>query len=173
MKEFSGRRSIRLKGFDYHQPGKYFITISTQNREKFFGEVINGTMVTNDAGRMVEQVWREIPLFYEGVTIDAFQVMPDHFHGVVVLLSQESGYPPVDIQTEDQKEKRLSLPDVVHRFKTMTTKLYCDGVHGQNWIPFEKRLWGWNYYEHIIRCEEEAERICKYIRNNPLYYKRH
>jgi REP element-mobilizing transposase RayT len=62
----------------------------------------------------------------------------------------------------------LSLPDVVHRFKTMTTKRYTDGVKHHDWAPFDKRLWQRNYYEHVIRDEKEYRRIAEYIINNPM-----
>ena len=59
------RRSIRLQGYDYTRPGAYFITIVTQGRACLFGEVMAGEMRMNDAGRMVQQVWDELALFYE------------------------------------------------------------------------------------------------------------
>jgi REP element-mobilizing transposase RayT len=62
----------------------------------------------------------------------------------------------------------MSLGDVVHRFKTMTTKRYADGVKQLGWPPFRGRLWQRNYYEHIIRNEESLNRIREYIAANPL-----
>jgi putative transposase len=61
----------------------------------------------------------------------------------------------------------LSLPDVVHRFKTITTKRYVDGVKQNGWPRFPGRLWQRNYYEHIIRDEDDLKRIRKYIEQNP------
>jgi hypothetical protein len=63
---------------------------------------------------------------------------------------------------------RLSLADVVHRFKTMTTKRYADGVKQSGWSPFRGRLWQRNYYEHIIRDESAFNRLRRYIDENPL-----
>src|SRR6056297_3244370 len=80
------RRSIRLKEYDYSRAGAYFVTICTQNRECLFGGIVNGEMVSNDAGRMVQTVWDEIPLHYPGIEIDAFVVMPNHIHGIVVIV---------------------------------------------------------------------------------------
>ncbi|GBC84584.1 hypothetical protein HRbin11_01015 [bacterium HR11] len=80
------RRSIRLKGYDYTQPGAYFVTIVTQNRVCLFGEVVDGTMRLNDAGRMVQAVWNDLPRYYPGVAIDAFVVMPNHIHGIIILV---------------------------------------------------------------------------------------
>ncbi len=80
------RRSIRLRGPDYSQAGAYFITICVQNRLCLFGEIGNSEMRLNDAGRMVQTVWDEIPVYYPGIDIDAFVVMPNHIHGIVVVV---------------------------------------------------------------------------------------
>ncbi|MCP5050334.1 MAG: hypothetical protein GY940_24425, partial [bacterium] len=67
--------------------------------------------------------------------------------------------------------KTLSLPDIVHRFKTLTTKRYTDGVKQNNWPPFDKKLWQRNYYEHIIRDEESYDYLSEYIQTNPQRWK--
>ena len=80
------RRSIRLRGYDYSRAGAYFVTICTQNRECLFGEIKNGEMVLNGAGRMVQIVWDEMRGNYPGVETDDFIVMPNHIHGIIVLV---------------------------------------------------------------------------------------
>ena len=80
------RRSIRLKGYNYTQPGAYFVTICTKNRACLVGEAVDGKMLLNDAGRMVQTVWDEMPVHYVGVAINTFVVMPNHIHGIVVLV---------------------------------------------------------------------------------------
>ncbi len=70
------RRSIRLNGYDYARAGAYFVTCCVQNRENLFGDIVDGQMRLNDAGRMIETVWRNLPDFYPGVDTDAFIVMP-------------------------------------------------------------------------------------------------
>ncbi|MEA2063296.1 MAG: transposase [Gemmatimonadota bacterium] len=62
----------------------------------------------------------------------------------------------------------MSLPDVVHRFKTMTTKLYTDGVKQSGWPPFNRRFWHRSYYEHVVRRTDKMNRIREYIINNPM-----
>jgi REP element-mobilizing transposase RayT len=197
------RRSIRLQGYDYTRPGAYFITIVTQGRACLFGEVVAGEMRMNDAGRMVQQVWDELALFYEGVQTDAFIVMPNHVHGIIILTGNVRATPHVhpdemavratprgcpDPQSGQARgpaptsgsgqaqgpaptaatAPTLGLPDVVHRFKTMTTKRYADGVRANQWTPFPGRLWQRNYYEHIIRDDQSWRRIREYIMTNPL-----
>jgi putative transposase len=82
------RRSIRLSGYDYSQEGAYFVTICTQDRMRYFGDVIDGRMVLNDAGRMVTKAVGEIPDKYPGVEIDAFVIMPNHVHVTIVLFDE-------------------------------------------------------------------------------------
>jgi len=79
------RRSIRLRGYDYAQPGAYFVTIVVQGRECLFGEVVNGEVMLSDAGRMVERWWTELAHKFPMVTLDAFVVMPNHVHGIIVI----------------------------------------------------------------------------------------
>jgi putative transposase len=65
----------------------------------------------------------------------------------------------------------MSLPDLVYRFKTLTTNRYIHGVRKSGWTPFSGRLWQRNYYEHIIRDQAEFNRIRDYVANNPLQWK--
>ena len=80
------RRSIRLRGYDYSQKGLYFVTICTQDRLCLFGDIENGEMNLNDAGKMVRTIWDQIPAHYCGVEIDQFVVMPNHIHGIVIIV---------------------------------------------------------------------------------------
>ena len=80
------RRSIRLQGYDYSQAGMYFITLCTQKRECLFGAIVDGHIQLNDAGRMVQTVWDEIPSHYSGADIDVFIAMPNHIHGIIAIV---------------------------------------------------------------------------------------
>ncbi|WP_242632684.1 transposase [Thiothrix fructosivorans] len=79
------RHSIRLHGYDYSQNGLYFVTICTHNRECLFGDIRDGEMHPNDAGKMIQRVWDEIPNHYPGIGIEHFVVMPNHIHGIITL----------------------------------------------------------------------------------------
>ena len=87
------RNSNRLPDYDYSQDGAYFITIVTQNRLCLFGSILDGKMVMNDAGRMVEQVCQEMPQVIRGVEIGCFQIIPNHFHAII-RLTQDGGMDP-------------------------------------------------------------------------------
>jgi putative transposase len=79
------RRSIRLKGYDYSQAGAYFVTICAYNRACLFGEIADRQMMLNDAGRMVENVWNQLPIRFDPIELDEFVVMPNHIHGIFAL----------------------------------------------------------------------------------------
>ena len=127
--EIHHRQSNRQKGYDYSSEGAYFVTVCTQDQACLFGEITGGKMVMNDAGRMVETVWDELPEYYPGVDIDVFQIMPNHVHGIVIVgacpracpnYSQPSANGNTG-QPRGVAPTSLSLPDVVHRSKSMTT----------------------------------------------------
>ncbi|MCI5195684.1 MAG: transposase [Candidatus Electrothrix sp. AW5] len=139
-----------------------------------------------DAGRMVQTIWDEIPDHYPGVDIDEFRVMPNHIHGIVVLSNPVVGadpcvrpdcrvrlYIPPSRQNHQGQARGpaptepLSLPDVVQRYKSLTTNRYIDGVKQHGWPPFPGKLWQRNYWDHVIRNKTELHRIREYIRTNP------
>jgi len=146
------RRSIRLKGYDYSSQGAYFITLCTQNRENFFGYIEEGILHLNDAGEMVQKWYAEVAHKFANVTCDEMVVMPNHFHCIWQITTQEEG---------------ANIPAVVQWFKTMTTNEYIHGVKELGWQPFDKRLWLRNYFERIIRDQQAYENIRNYIRTNP------
>ncbi len=162
------RRSIRLGGYDYSRAGAYFVTICTQNRECLFGRIVNGKMILNDAGRMIQTGWDEIPSRYPGIDIGALQIMPNHIHGIVAIVVGAGPRACPDNGQPQGAASTMSLPDVVHRFKSMTTHEYINGVKQQGWTPFPRKLWQRNYWEHIVRNETELNRIREYIANNPV-----
>ncbi len=159
------RRSIRLKGYDYSKEGVYFVTICAQERECLFGEVVNGEMVMNEAGARVQAVWDELPCHYSQVRLDAFAIMPNHVHGIVVLppvgarfIAPKSIAPPSTIAPNPVP----TVGEIVRGFKARCT-------HAINQMCNIRgiRVWQRNYYEHIIRGEVDYNRIAEYISTNP------
>ena len=196
------RRSIRLKGYNYSQPGAYFVTICINQGLHTLGEIRNNRMYPTQPGEMVQTVWDELPLHYPGVAVDAFVLMPNHVHGIIVLQAVSPCLPnnTVGATTDgatlggattggattggattdgattgglplppgDRSHKPMSLGDVIHRFKSLTTAKYRHGVIQLGWIPFPKRFWQRNYYESIIRDEQSWDTMRGYILNNPI-----
>ncbi len=91
--EIHHRKAYRLKGHDYSKTSCYFVTICTQFRKKRFGNIINGEMVLNDAGTMIDEAWRQIPDRFSCVVLDAYQIMPDHIHGIIQIISPKCHIP--------------------------------------------------------------------------------
>ena len=163
------RHSLRLQGYDYAREGAYFVTVCLRDRACLFGDISDGKMILNDAGRMVQAVLDDIPSHYAGIDTDAFTIMPNHIHTIIVIVgATPCGRPDLDKgQARGPAPTELSLADVVHRFKTMTTKRYADGVKQMGWPPFHGRFWQRNYYEHIIRDDASLNLIRQYIIENP------
>ena len=162
------RRSIRLKGYDYAQAGAYFVTICTQNRECLFGKVVDGGMWLNDAGQMVAIAWQQLPQRFPQVAIDAFVVMPNHLHGIIIITKLSdvgAGLVPAPL---DEAKASTGLGNIVGAFKSITTHEYTIGVRQRNWLPFSGKLWQRNYYENIIRDQRALNNIRQYIAENPL-----
>ena len=176
------RRSFRLQGYDYGQPGAYFITIVAQARECLFGEIHAEEMILNDAGKMVIRVWETMPMRFLHIELGAAAVMPNHFHGIVVI--HESVGPTLSISHDLISEcvitqnragtspapTRPTLGEIIGTFKSLTTHEYIKGVETLGWPPFNKHIWQRNYYEHVIRDAENWNKIHLYIKANPAQW---
>ncbi len=140
----------------------------------------------NDAAIMIKTVWHEIPEYYDEFNVHECVVMPNHVHGIIQIISNPVGAGPracpVCCRPNELQQKNvrptkgqprgvaptMSLSDIVHRFKTLTTKQYTDGVKNNDWPRFNRKFWQRNYYEHIIRDENSYYQISEYIQTNPL-----
>lgn len=172
------RTSIRLKGFDYSQNGSYFVTICVQNRKNRLGEIKNGVMYVNDAGKMVDKWWTKLFEKFPEIIIDEYVIMPNHFHAIIHSVGAIPCNRPVTFP--NQGENTVSplqgwgisntyngLGRYISWFKQMSTNEYIRNVRQNNWDPFDRRIWQRNYYEHVIRNEENLYNIREYIRTNP------
>jgi putative transposase len=79
------RHSIRLKGYDYGRAGAYFVTTVNQGRLCVYGEIVNGEMFLNAAGQMIEKWWLELNHKFPTIETDAYVVIPNHFHGIIII----------------------------------------------------------------------------------------
>ena len=166
------RRSIRLKGYNYSQAGVYFVTICAQNRECLFGEIVDGEMALNDAGRMVEKWYRELENKFTDIVCDQCAIMPNHVHFVIQtdVGADLRVCPDMGEHIDTGEHIGSPLHTVIQWFKTMTTNEYIRGVKQNGWSTFPGKLWQRNYYEHIVRNDDELNRIREYIVNNPLQW---
>ena len=155
------RRSIRIKGFDYSSHGWYYITICTNNGKCLFGKVINGKVVLNDAGINLEKCWLAIPKHYPDVELDEFVIMPNHLHGIIVINKDVGVQDFEPLQHHFQHIIPRSVGSIVRGFKIGVTKWF----HQNTKID---KVWQRNFYEHIIRKEDNLFWIRHYIEQNPL-----
>ena len=160
------RRSIRLKGYDYNQAGAYFVTICTHDRVFLFGQIENGEMTSSEPGHMVEQYWNEIPAHFPHVELDAFVIMPNHVHGILLItepVGAKNFSPPPPPRPSPQRQRpgtSKTVGSVIRGFKIGVTKW----MREHTLIP---NVWQRNYYEHIIRDEADLNRVREYIAANP------
>jgi len=186
------RRSIRLPDYDYAQAGAYFVTVVTQGRECLFGEVADDIMVPNALGRVVEEVWASVEGHFLGVQTDAFIIMPNHIHAIVVLtgatpegaetapirdgldatdpsVGARSPRPPspgpLTAPPRTGRPVSPTLGQVVAYLKYQSTK-HINTLLGAD----PRRLWQRGYYERVIRNQKEYDAICRYLYDNPTHW---
>lgn len=178
MDSFTARKKLRLSAYSYFQTNRYFITICTHQKNCIFGSVDGGTVHLSPLGLLVEREWLHLPERFPNIDIVPFIVMPNHIHAVVTInhacidssqeisIDSESGR-----RYEMQKGRASSAPtktgidaslfNIVQTYKSITTvtanKLSCTPG---------RRIWQRNYYEHVIRNEEDFLQIEAYIQGN-------
>ena len=141
------RRSIRLPGYDYSHAGAYYVTIVSHGRECLFGQVAGGEMKLSQFGKIVQYTWLDLPKHYPHVELDAFCIMPNHVHAMIIL-NDDGGH---------------ALSEIVRALKTFSARR-INALRNTVGVP----VWQRNYYEHIIRDNQEYLAKCGYIQNNPL-----
>ena len=156
--EKHNRRSIRLKEFDYSSAAGYFVTICTDKARCVFGDVHKGQMQLNKYGRLVEPEWLKTTKIRDNIEIDAFIVMPNHFHAIIVILDIVGATRWVAHATRLQSR---SLGSIIGQFKSIVTKQIRK-------MGLRNFKWQRNYYEHVIRDEHDLNKIREYIINNPI-----
>jgi len=164
-KDAKNRRSTRLPQHDYSSQGAYFLTICLKERILVFGEVENGEMRLNEIGRFVEEEWQNAVNAFPGVSMDAFVIMPDHVHGIV-MIDGDSNRTNVGAIHESPLQpaarRKMTISRLVGRFKTVTAK-WINSLRG---TPGQA-VWQRNYHDRIIRDSFEQHRIREYIAANP------
>jgi REP element-mobilizing transposase RayT len=187
------RRSIRLPGYDYTRAGVYSITIVTRGREEFFGAVVDGEMKLNQCGQIVDHAWQDLPNHYPHVELDVFCIMPNHVHGIIILKDDDAGVgaglrpaptrpaPTRPAPTEPTPARpaptgptpagpaptRHSLFEIVRAFKSFSARR-INALQASHGTP----VWQRNYYEHIIRNNEDYLAKSNYILDNPLNWEK-
>lgn len=166
------RKSLRLKGYDYSSEGLYFITICTQNKEYLFGEIVDGEMVLNDVGLIVEKEIIKTNEIRKNVRIEEYVIMPNHIHFImeIMKIGFSNGKPLQEIKLNENvgrlpmanpnKLKPNTVGSIVNQIKSKVTKEVRNNTNIYN-------VWQRNYYENIIRNERICLKVLEYIENNP------
>jgi len=185
------RKSIRLRGYDYASPGAYFVTIVTQDRACLFGEISRGRMHLNAAGMAAQTMWAAIPVHFPRVRLDAFVVMPNHVHGIILIAGTDAATDDADESVPDDADElvrathasprrsppqspphhphgppRRSIGAIIGSYKSAVSRHI-----NQLRRPRSGLVWQRNYYERIIRDYPSLQRVRKYIYANPRNWK--
>ncbi|MCF6147846.1 MAG: hypothetical protein E3K37_04220 [Candidatus Kuenenia sp.] len=163
--------TTRLKCWNYGANGYYFVTICVKNHECVLGCIENGKMVLSEIGRITHQCWQEIPAHFPFTRIDAFIVMPNHIHGIIVIDK------PFAVETQNLASLQYGVESPKTLFGPQSKNLasivrgYKTGVKKWTTINNFSFQWQSRFHERIIRNEPELNKIRKYIINNPLNWK--
>jgi REP element-mobilizing transposase RayT len=167
--EIHHRHSIRLKGYDYTQPGAYFITLVTFHRDEIFGEVVNAEMKLSAQGQIACDEWMKTAKLRPYIQLfdDEFVVMPNHVHRIIWLAGDADAgarrrRAPADVIEKFGRPIPGSIPTIVRAYKSAVTYA-INLAQNTRGAP----VWQRNYYEHIIRDERAFKNIWNYIENNP------
>jgi REP element-mobilizing transposase RayT len=184
------RRSIRLPSYDYTSSGAYFVTICTKNRQHFFGKFLNGKMNLSKIGKIASQNWQDISNHYDHVELGKFVVMPNHIHGIIWIVGTRLDLPDkketvgasLGMTDDENMNARIcqgkprreplhkrefgapqsgSLSMIINHYKAFV-KRWCN-KNGYDYFQWQR-----NYYEHIIRNNDDLNNISEYIQKNPL-----
>jgi len=143
------RASPRLAEFDYSQESYYFVTICTRNHKSLFGQIRNDKIYLSPTGEIVASEWCAIPDYEPHTHLDAWVVMPNHLHGIISIHAAEH-------------EDLHDLSAIVSAFKSRVT-WSANRVSRREGASF----WQRSFYDHVIRNDDDLERIQEYIENNP------
>jgi putative transposase len=159
------RRSIRLRSMDYSQPGAYFVTICTFQKQSIFGTVENGCVHLNPIGEIARACWVDIARHFPGVNVGTFVVMPNHMHGILAI--EERARRAVPLRNEERLEAFRgpvpgSVPTMVRSYKSSVTRLVRDSVGNR-----AMQVWQSNYFERVLRDGDEFANASRYILENP------
>jgi len=190
------RSSIRLKGYDYSGPGACFVTICTDQRICYFGNIVDGIMISFPIIDVVRELWLDIPKKFPYADLDAFIIMPNHIHGIVIVRKEYNGF--IDRHSKDESSFCKDLIQQIHKGCTDRPRkelMNQISSEGKNWISmknsyqtlgkiiryfkaksariihdsgFPRFDWQRNYFEHVVRSPRELNAIREYIINNPI-----
>lgn len=187
------RQSIRLKNYDYSQDGSYFITLVTQDRLHLFGKIEDGKMMLNSVGKIVEEEWIKTIQLRTNIALGEFIIMPDHMHMIITITAQMEKKEDKEWIHSNPKSPSQTIGAIIRGFKGASTKkinLFLNSTGESPFAPtsespfapnlsqfattefYKNKIFQRNYYEHIIRNQNDYNRIEQYILDNPKNWKK-
>ena len=165
---FPRRKSMRLPNYDYSQPGAYFVTLLTHQRQPFLCDIIHGRTCYSKFGTVVKDSLLDLPKYHSNLMLDEFCIMPDHLHAIIRLVEVCKGGSTDNSQhvmrpAETRPNNPTSLIEIIRAYKSFTSRK-INAIHGTAGTS----AWHRSYYEHVIRDEAELNQIRNYIVENPL-----
>ena len=173
--------TFRLQSWDYNSKGFYFITICTQNREHYFGEIQNGKMILSEIGKFAEKYWLEIPNQFSFIRLHEFVVMPNHVHGILEI-KNDNNIGLIGCWDAINRVPTTNHTEINGGFAGIKNPMFHDNISRViRWYKgrcsFEMRKihadfqWQKLFHDHIIRNQQSFENISRYIINNPKNWK--
>ena len=171
---YKRRTTLRLPGYDYTQAGAYFVTMCTYGQECILGHVSDETMILNQLGQIVDEEWMRSGELRAEIDVDVHVIMPNHLHGIVVINPEDHMVKKArlrkehhDLSGSSQKSglMKKSLGSFIAGFKSAVTKR-SKALSEKS----QKSVWQRNYYDHIIRNDDDLVRVREYIINNPAHW---
>ena len=177
------RKANRLKGYDYTREGYYFVTVCVRGHDYCLGEIVNGMVMLNKNGRIVEQCWLDLPNHYANCFLDEYIVMPNHFHGIMIIDNNVvgaglepsyvgEGFKPsptkafhgISTKASDNKSTKPlhGLCEFVRAFKTFSSRKINERY------SYRRFQWQRSFYDHVIRNDEDLDRVREYILYNAI-----
>jgi putative transposase len=181
------RRSIRLKSYDYTQPGVYFVTILAWHRQPIFGQIQAEKILLSPAGEIVWQAWQDLPRHFKHITLGNAVVMPNHLHGILFINGRGEAFAagvegeveviPANASPSHSPKATTAGPSPSHSLKATTAGSLAAIIQNFKSITSRKiarelghpgsLIWQRNYYERVVRNEDELRHLSEYILNNP------
>ena len=168
------RRRLRLGGYDYTQPGAYFVTICIKGRERLLGDISERKLEPSLYGQVVEQCWTTPARHFQNIELDSYAIVPNHLLSVIVITGRGDAFSSQSQQGRNKSSENAlplqsihgtqhgSLTSMVQSFESISTRKINRIRLAPGMPPWQR-----NYYEDVIRNEEEPSRIRTYIVNNP------
>ncbi len=178
-------KSAKCPDWDYSSDGAYFVTICTQGREEFFGDMVDGKMMLSKIGQVADKFWTQIPEHFPFVVLDEYIVMPNHVHGILFIEKNDVDCGPVvetqnfaslqmQGKTQGIKNKKWkpnkfgpqskNLASIIRGFKVGVKKYATTNEIDFSWQP--------RFHDRIVRDENELNRIRQYIIDNPTNWQK-